>query len=298
MIKNIYLITAFSDTLKGGNLAGVVLDADNLSNQEKQRIAKEVGVSETAFVSQSKVADFKVQFFTPLEEVDLCGHATIATFKLLSDLGYIQDGIYRQETKAGILEVYTVNDKVMMQQTLPSFHGKVPFEEINKCFDNQLTSVALKNIFGEYIDLAPEIVSTGLKDIMLPIKDYQLLNDLRPNFYQIKQLSEKYDVIGIHAFSLEAKEHKYFATTRNFAPRVGIDEEAATGTSNGALTAFLNKLNILPDQKQIDITIQQGISIGRPSQISTSITLSKDKQITKILVGGKATIIKKDAINF
>ena len=94
MIK-VYTLNAFTDDVSGGNPAGVVLDADNLTEKQMQGIAKKVGFSETAFVMSSDSADFRVRFFTPSDEVDLCGHATIATFKLLLLKGRIATVVYK-----------------------------------------------------------------------------------------------------------------------------------------------------------------------------------------------------------
>ena len=105
MDLTVYKLSSFPKEGHGGNEAGVVLDADSLKDKEMLKIAKEVGFSETAFVSNSNVADFKVRFFTPVNEVSLCGHATIATFNLLRDKEIISPGIYTQETKAGILKL-------------------------------------------------------------------------------------------------------------------------------------------------------------------------------------------------
>jgi PhzF family phenazine biosynthesis protein len=96
-------LSSFAKTKRGGNPAGVCLFADALSDAAMRRIAKGVGFSETAFVKPSNRADFKVQFFTPEGEVDLCGHATIATYILLAERGLVKRGKYTQETKAGIL---------------------------------------------------------------------------------------------------------------------------------------------------------------------------------------------------
>lgn len=77
-----YKINAFAKTNEGGNPAGIVLNADVLSENDMKKIAGILGLSETAFVIKSDVADYRVRFFTPSEEVDLCGHATIGTFSI------------------------------------------------------------------------------------------------------------------------------------------------------------------------------------------------------------------------
>ena len=109
---NVWRLSAFPKTPNGGNPAGVVLDASTLTEQQMQQIAHEVGYSETAFVLPSDVADFRLRFFTTTDEVDLCGHATIATFNLLRDQNIILPGRYRQGTKAGIMRLDVQDDLV------------------------------------------------------------------------------------------------------------------------------------------------------------------------------------------
>lgn len=113
---------AFSDKALGGNPAGVVLQATHLSESQMQEVARQVGFSETAFVMPSDQADFKVRFFTPSDEVDLCGHATIALFYLMKTQQLVDVGTYTLETLAGILKVVIeVNGEVYLSQTLPEF---------------------------------------------------------------------------------------------------------------------------------------------------------------------------------
>src|SRR3989344_7333723 len=119
MKVKVFTLNAFAKTENGGNPAGVVLNSDGLSEKQMLLISKKVGFSETAFVQKSDKADFKVKFFTPNAEVDLCGHATIATFYLLKDRQIIQAGKYTQETKAGVLAIEILQDKtVFMDQKL------------------------------------------------------------------------------------------------------------------------------------------------------------------------------------
>lgn len=80
----VYTLHSFAKTMDGGNPAGVVLDAEDLLEKDMQLIAAKVGFSETAFVQKSEKASYKVRFYTPIEEVNLCGHATIAVFSLLA----------------------------------------------------------------------------------------------------------------------------------------------------------------------------------------------------------------------
>lgn len=276
MDVKVYKLTSFPNGKNGGNKAGVVLSADSLLDNDMQRIAKEVGFSETAFVSESDKATFRVRFFTPTDEVDLCGHATIATWNLLRDLKIIKKGHFSMETNVGILNIEVGKKDVFMEQLKPEFFKSVEQYEIYDCF--------YEDRFLD-ITLPPMIVSTGMKEIFVPVKDVETLHKLHAKPKNIERLSEKYGVIGIHAFALDDKVDAY---GRNFAPILGIDEESATGTSNGALACYLNKY--VSPQKD-EYVLRQGYSMSMPSEIY--VKLDKHlQQILSVSVGGSAKILK------
>lgn len=273
-MKNLYKLRAFPKTANGGNKAGVYLSADSLTDDMMQLIAKEVGFSETAFVLKSQEADFKIRFFTPVNEVDLCGHATIATFNLLRDLSIIKPGIYTQETKAGILKLEVNQKNVFMQQKQPIFSEIIEVNELDCCFSNLEVSDTLK----------PQVVSTGIREIFLPVSSMKVLNDLLPDFKAMILLAKKYNCIGIHAFVIGDDCDAY---GRNFAPVVGIDEESATGTSNGALACYIHKYH----QEKEQYLLRQGYSMKQPSEIEVTLK-TNNHLITEVWVGGSATIIE------
>ncbi|HPE00136.1 MAG TPA: PhzF family phenazine biosynthesis protein [Bacillota bacterium] len=275
MMRKLYKLTAFPKTVSGGNKAGVYFEADNLSEKEMQSIAKEVGFSETAFVMRSNSADFKVRFFTPTSEVDLCGHATMATFNLLRDLGVIKIGLYTQETKAGILSLDVREDIILMQQPKPIFSEVLSYEEVATCFSNLEINE----------NLPIQVVSTGIREIFLPVKNLEILNKLNPDFDKMTELSNRYNTIGIHAFALVEEVDAY---GRNFAPVVGINEESATGTSNGALASYLYTHFVKKD----NFILRQGYSMNQPSEIVVKLEI-KEKEIHKVHVGGSARIISE-----
>jgi len=272
-MQKLYRLTAFPKISTGGNKAGVRIDSDSLTETEMQSIAAEVGYSETAFVMKSTVADYKVRFFTPKNEVPLCGHATIATFNLLRDLGMINTGILTQETGAGILKLEVGLEFVFMQQRLPEFGDFVSIQEIKTAFTG----------YEPHPWHSPRVVSTGLREIFLPVKDRLTLDSLVPNVEVILDLSNRYNVIGIHAFCLDTEVDAY---GRNFAPAVGIVEESATGTSNGALACYLYN-HVIKKNKYI---LRQGYSMDLPSEIIAKI-IANDTVIDEIWVGGTAKLI-------
>ena len=274
-----YTLNAFAKTIDGGNPAGVVLNADGLSQNNMKIIAGILGLSETAFVMRSNVADFKVRFFTPNEEVDLCGHATIGTFHTLLSRGIIKPGNFSQETRAGVLNVEVKEDlSIMMTQNTPGFYEIIDKEEIadslNIC-SNQISE-----------DSPVQIVSTGLRDILVPIKKLAVLNDINPDFEKIKAISRKYKTIGYHLFTLQSL-YGSTACCRNLAPLYGIPEESATGTSNGALGCYLFKYGKIKAHNPCLLVFEQGYTMKKPSEIMVSIT-SDEKEIVDVRVGGIA----------
>ncbi len=275
----VFLVNSFAKTAEGGNAAGVVLDADGFKDDDMKKIAKVLGHSETAFVSKSEVADFKVRFFTPEEEVDLCGHATIATFHTLAEQGRIRPDKYTQETKAGVLQVEVKKDHaIMMSQNPPQF-----FEIVNK----EEIADSLNITLNEMVEGLPtQVVSTGLRDIMVPIKDLETLNAVKPDFDKVAAVSSKYNTIGYHLFTLETLGEAH-AHTRNLAPLYGIPEESATGTSNGALASYLFEYDEINRKQATHLVIEQGYSMNKPSEIIVELA-TREKSILGVKVGGKA----------
>ncbi len=302
-----YIADAFSETLFGGNPAGVViipLDEQFPSETTMIKVAAELRYSETAFVQQLSKFEFKIRYFTPAGEVDLCGHATIATFVCLLDAKLASNGsVYTCHTKLGIINVKTEKDFVMMDMApavlLKTISSPLELDRLYECMGSE---------YGGVTSLPVMIVSTGLPDIMLPISSLEELNGLNPDRELLTKISRDYNVTGVHAFTLETSGDET-AHCRNFAPLYDIDEEAATGTSNGALTYYL----YINDKIKQNATCKmiQGEAMNRPSTIITSLndradsisqdeppaqTYSKTKNC-EIKVGGSAVILASGDIN-
>ncbi len=301
MGRRIFQVDAFTNEIFGGNPAAVVLDADGLTKNQMQKIAREMNLSETAFVfkSSSDEYDYEVKFFTPLEEVELCGHATIATFYLMASKGIIKplDDIVRveQKTLAGILpvDIFFKNKKVykiMMTQSSPQKLDT--FYNVREIAS--ILGIEAENIGINTKEVLPMTYSTGLSDIIVPIKSEDILSKMKPDFKRISQYSSDKAVVGIHAFTMKPGD-KDSIYCRNFAPAYGIDEESATGTANGALSAYIIDNNLLDfTDNRLEITIKQGQYMERPSYIN--ILVEREEKI-KIKVGGEAVIVFEGIIN-
>lgn len=274
----VYVISAFSKDGRGGNKAGVVLDSRDLMPAKMMATAKDLGYSETAFLMESNTADFKIRYFTPTEEVPLCGHATIATFSILNSLGRLSKDAYTIETKAGSLNIRIEKDgMIFMEQNRPTYFETLKPDIFARCLEDRFIDTALPI----------QIVSTGLKDIMLPVDTKEHLERLNPNFKNMVNLCCDQDVVGIHAFALTGGAETT-AICRNFAPRYGINEESATGTSSCALACYLFQHY----KQQSQYVFEQGFNLGSVSRLVVNIT-HQGSSIDTVHVGGYGHLVCK-----
>lgn len=283
MERKLWIYDSFTNEKFKGNPAGVVLDGKGLEEDQMQLIARELGYPETVFIFKDD-SKIKVRFFTPKEEIDLCGHATIAYGTALVESGMINvnegENKIDIETNLGILPIIiTMENKkiknIMMYQASP---------KLSKDFilDREKLAKSLnisRDDFRENIDIVKAY--TGVWDLMIPLKSKEALDNIDGNMNLIKELSRELGIISLHPFYLDENKQLY---ARNLAPIVDIDEEAATGTSNGALTYYLYSLGIVKDREEISVI--QGEQMGRKSEIRGKIQLENGE--IKVLIGGTA----------
>ncbi|MDR5866123.1 PhzF family phenazine biosynthesis protein [Halomonas koreensis] len=273
-----FLVNSFTKNGTGGNPAGVVLHADNLSNEEKLEIAQAVGYSETAFVSRDDEVDFALSFFTIKGEVDFCGHATLAAFSTMYQEGIVAAGQYLQRTKAGLLPVTIASDgHIVMEQKPPEHLGSFSYKAISDL-------IGIDAVLLESTRLPIEVISTGLPDIIVPVP-YGHLDKIKLNESLTRKFCKRHGVIGIHAFELCKNTSRLTASCRNFAPSLGIPEESATGSASGALACYLTKH--LGRSHSNSFTFEQGRAMNCISRITASVE-SGESGIMKVKVGGFA----------
>lgn len=277
MTTDVYVASAFTKSQTGGNKAGVVLQDKDLSEAEKINLAYQLGYSETVFVTCSDWADFKLKYYTGVGEVPLCGHATIGAFTVMKELNMLSKPEYEIETESGKLKI-AVNKEglIFMEQTLPQFYDQINPSDIGKCFEP----------FHQPVDetLPNQIVSTGLRDIIVPIVSLEVLHKMIPDLTAITGISREFECVGIHAFSL-VNDSDVTAVCRNFAPLYGIDEESATGTSNCALACYLHKYGIRKEQ----YVFEQGYNLNSISRIYVQVE-GEDDNISGVYVGGFGSV--------
>jgi PhzF family phenazine biosynthesis protein len=279
MKVNVYIIHAFCRDNKGGNPAGVVLDADALSTGQMQKVASMAGFPETAFISGSRAGDVSLRYFTPENEVDLCGHATVASFHLLVKEGRITPGKYIFECHAGLLKARTSDTgEIFLEQPLPKMGKALPAKE---------AAASLRISLDELAEGLPvQIVSAGLPDIMVPIRSREILESIQPDFGRVAEISRKYQAIGYHLFAVN-EEGGAAAVCRNLAPAAGISEESATGTASGALCGYLYYHKRILAGSHF---FHQGESMGLPSIIKANLSAADSGEIERLEIGGAAKL--------
>jgi PhzF family phenazine biosynthesis protein len=262
-------VFAFVTNGEGGNRAGVVLNATGLTDKQMQHIAQEVGASETAFVFPDSKSTHKLRFFTPTVEVPLCGHATIATWSYMWSKGSHNAGNYTQNTKAGIIHISIDNSGlIFMEQPEQRFENLVSFEEIS----NRL-HIADNSFEKTY---QPQIVQHNL---MVGVVSRETLNSLNLNMEEVVSFGKAKGFDGLHVFTI-LKNQEAIAAVRDFAPSVGIDEDAATGTANGSFLTYLQSINAIKEQPAYMII--QGEAMGQLSNIYGKFEKGR------VWIGGKA----------
>ena len=287
MTMRYYIVDAFTDRPFGGNPAGVVLLGEDAFPDEglMTQVAAELRFSETAFVRRLAPTEYHLRYFTPKTEVELCGHATIATFSLLHSLG-MAEGECRCRTLAGDLCV-EAGEKVMMQMAAP---------HIVRTISDTAPIYKALGIDGYRPTLPVQVAYAGLEDIMIPIPDVETLNALHPDMEAVAALTEKHKAVSFHCFALpnqtirQSSNQTISAHVRDFAPQYGIPEESATGTANAALAHYLSIHGAIPACG--DFSFMQGEAMGRPSVVATRISADG-----RIYVGGTAAAVAKGEIN-
>lgn len=268
-----FVVDAFTDQPFGGNPAGVVLlDSDTFPKEELMlQIAAELRYSETAFVKRHSVQEFTIRYFTPKAEVELCGHATIASFFLLHQKG-LASGQCLCHTKAGDLHI-EAGETVMMQMAKPRIVAAI--DETEEIYQ----ALGVKN----YRPMMPvQIVYAGLPDIMIPLSDLNTLQTLQPDMEAISAITKRLNAVSFHVFAFS--NDGYTAHVRDFAPLYDIPEESATGTANASLTYYLQQCGCLG--AEAECAFIQGEAMGRPSVVATRIQADGN-----IFVGGSSAIV-------
>ncbi len=284
---NIFQIDAFTENSFEGNSAGVMF-AEGFSSELMQKIAREMNVAETAFLSPSENADYHLRWFTPTVEVELCGHATIASLHFLNENGRLKDNTsVKFETKSGILNCGIRNGFYYMQ--IPIYET----EEFTGCKEEIMEAVGVERTAVP--DETPFIILNN-GNLYFRVDGLKTLQSLKPDFKKLKKLTEdKHEFEGVVVYSLETIEDSSFAHSRYFVPFYGIDEDPVTGSTNGPMLMVFRKLGFVDAEKeQISLIFEQGDTLGRKGRVKVTY----QKSTGELYISGKAFTVLKGDLTF
>ncbi|MFS0870304.1 PhzF family phenazine biosynthesis protein [Paenibacillus xylanilyticus] len=285
----VYHYDAFSTIPGQGNPAGVVFHADDLSETVMQQIAHKVGFNETVFVHSSEAADVRLRYFTPGHEINLCGHATMASLYGLKTHGLLEDKeSFTIETNVGILPIRFEQDgdtiSMEMKQDQPRF---VPFQgDIKK-----LASAI--NLTMDDLDLSKPIVygSTGTWTLLIPIRKLHPFTKMKPDSSRFPDILLENPKASLHPFTFETRDSDAMMHARHFSsPYSGTTEDPVTGTASGVMGAYyLTYVNREVDQ--VKLVVEQGHEIGRDGKVEVSVT--QNGQDMDVRIKGTAVFVRE-----
>jgi trans-2,3-dihydro-3-hydroxyanthranilate isomerase len=279
MKRRLYTVDVFTSKRFAGNPLAVITDGDGLSSATMQAIAREMNLAETVFVQRpaNNRALARLRIFTTTTELPLAGHPVIGTWFLLAELGVVPaaEGSVHvlQQTGAGILPVEILfHDGRPQLVTMTQKAAKFKPARLNR--PALATALGIKP--GDFAASLPiEFVSTGISNLMVPIRNRGILEKIQPSVRALASIVSRGGTMA-YCFVLGARG-KAFA--RGMLPW-GIIEDSATGSAAGSLGAYLVQNESLRPGE--GLTIRQGVEMGRPSEIHVRVSSERGRLVPKV----------------
>lgn len=282
-----YEVAAFTDDPAAGSPTGVVLDADDLSGDQMQFIARQLPFSHTAFVTETATDEVGIRFFTPAGEIKNCAHATIAAHYLRAaqrpDSG---DYLINQRTLSGIQEVEGKRQGAAI--TVSFKQNEIGFSEVDPPTVAELLSVLNLPESALLTDTPVILATPGANRFLVEVKTLSALQSVTPDFAALKALCDRFAGIGCFAFVLESKSSPLQATARMFAPVIGVNEDTINGNGSGCLGAYLLR-SANADKRELTLHVHQGHAFNRPGTVQVTARWVGDRIET--IIGGTAVIV-------
>lgn len=292
-------VDAFTSVAFTGNPAGVVPEADGLTDAQMQAIAREVNASETAFILPPDAADHdvRVRYFTPTVEVPTCGHATVAAHFVRAVDNELPASRVLAKIGVGILPVDILRDgdadpRIVMTQSPPV---------IEPPLDSDTRAVVLDALHLAEAQIDPrcpiQCVSTGHGKVIVGVSTRAVLDGLVPDMAALDRLGRAGIGPGFFVFTLRDPDPDVLAHARMFAPAIGIPEDPVTGNGNGPLGAYLVHHGLTPagTDGETCFRARQGEAMGRPGTADVWVRSENGRPI-EVRVGGDATIVFRGEI--
>jgi PhzF family phenazine biosynthesis protein len=296
----IFQVDAFTTERFTGNPAGVVLDADGLSDAQMLAIARELNNADTAFVLKPDGADheLRVRFFTPRTEASFVGHATVATHFVLSrdGAGYgANHGRVRQRQKSGVVDIEVRGEgelrRIAVRQPAPPLGRQLNDRERLAVLD----SLALST--GDIDTRCPlRIVGGAGTRLLIGVRSTEQLKQLKPDFSRLTTLSAQLGAAGFFVFTLSHAMSGCLTESRMFCPALGIPEDPVSGNAHGLLGAYLAEQGLLAQAgARAQFTGAQGHHVHRAGRVDVELEFT-DGKLDGVWIVGQAVEIFETAL--
>lgn len=271
-----YQVDVFTDHVFGGNPLAVFTSGSDFKEEDLQKVAREMNLSETTFVypASTDEADFDVRIFTPTSEIPFAGHPTLGTAYVLRKYCGVTENPLRLNFKAGVISVWEEKGKSFMQHP--------PAKTLHELDRSEKIAEALGLGLRDLDENFPvRVVSTGFPALIVPINSINKINEIGINTQTLSEVLSPMGIDMIYPFCPETLKAENTVHVRAFAPGLGIPEDPATGSVAGAMGAYWASLS---SDDEIRMVIEQGHEMQRPSLIYVEVS---KQEIQKIRVGGQ-----------
>ena len=288
-------VSTFTLTPYAGNPAWVIVCPEGKIEEERMlRLTQELNpISDTTFIFPGdQGADLYLRFFSKAEEINFSGHGTIAAYFGIAGDNLIKLNepitLVRQHTKSGVqhLELRVKEnrvERVTVSIPVPQFLSMaIDIKSLSR-----ILGISPIDIQGTNYPMAT--VSSGITDLIVPVKTLEQLMDIQPNFQLMANYCNRLLVSGIVVYSMKTFDENNTVHMRHFAPTVGIKEDPVSGASSASLGCYLLKNRIIPQQEMSRILVEQGHSMNMPGIVYVHINIIKN-QILKVSFGGQGIV--------
>ncbi len=297
----IFQVDAFTTERFTGNPAGVVLDADTLTDAEMLAIARELNNADTAFVlaPDGEDHDLRLRFFTPRTEASFVGHATVATHFVLSLNGAhaAKRGRLRQRQKSGLVDIEVRGEgeqrRIAVRQPAPPLGRQLNDRERLAVLD------ALALSTGDIDTRCPlRIVGGAGTRLIIGVRNADHLKQLKPDYSRLTTLSAQLGAAGFFVFTLAHGHAGCMTESRMFCPALGIPEDPVSGNAHGLLGAYLAEQGLLPHPgTTAQFTGAQGHHLQRAGRVDVELEFSAGK-LDGVWIVGQAVLVFETAMEF
>ncbi len=288
-------LSVFTSSPYGGNPAWVVMGAEGVSDEDLKRVAYDLNpISDTVFVlpESTHEAEIFLRFFTGTGEINFSGHASIATYFASSGEDILQlkepETTIRQRTKSGIQIVdLRVKENKITRATITLTKPNYLDIEINPIQLARVLGISQYDLTS--MNLPFDVISTGIYDLIVPIKSLDIIKNLNPDFVFMNNFCIRLGIHGIIVFCLETFEPGDTAFMRHFAPVLGVNEDPISGAAAGSLGCYLVRKKLIEPSNFSRIIVEQGYLQNRQGKVYVHIESTRE-QIFRVKVGGNAVL--------